>query len=181
MLIQTNSNRVEKGDLLLPDNANPQAVAVFSRREVVKVSVASLLLWGMGSFGSSSVGATVLSAGHKGPKSTHPLDAAVAPSIERGRITLNLRVMPARLYAQASIAISVSVDSPMTEDDYVETLIILAEQHPDPDVASFRFSPALSSASGTASVNLEKSQNIVAVAKMNDGSLFTGSRYVDIT
>ena len=40
-----------------------------------------------------------------------------------------------------TVPISVTVDSPMTADDYVESVIIVAAGNPNPGVATFNFSP----------------------------------------
>jgi len=41
-----------------------------------------------------------------------------------------------------SVPISISVDSPMTEDDYVESVVVYADGNPLPQVVTFNFSPA---------------------------------------
>ena len=77
--------------------------------------------------------------------------------------------------------ISVSVDSPMTDDSYVESVMILAEGNPNPDVATFHFTPASGVARASTRMRLAKTQNVIAVAKMNDGSVFTDTRNVKVT
>lgn len=80
-----------------------------------------------------------------------------------------------------TVPISVSVDSPMTEDDYVESVIILAELNPNPEVITFNFSSASGKAEAATRMRLAKTQNVVAVAKMSDGSLFTDTKNVKVT
>lgn len=80
-----------------------------------------------------------------------------------------------------TVPVSVSVDSPMTEDSYVESVTILAEGNPSPDVATFFFTPASGVARASTRMRLAKTQNVIAVAKMNDGSVFTDSRNVKVT
>lgn len=80
-----------------------------------------------------------------------------------------------------SVPISVSVDSPMTDDDYVESVIILAEGNPSPEVATFNFSPASGAATASTRMRLAKTQNVVAVAKMSSGAIFTDTRNVKVT
>jgi len=80
-----------------------------------------------------------------------------------------------------SVPISVSVDSPMTDDDYVESVIIYAEGNPLPDVVTFNFSPASGEASAKTRMRLAKTQNVVAVAKMSNGSVFSDTRNVKVT
>jgi len=80
-----------------------------------------------------------------------------------------------------SVPISVSVDSPMTEDNYVESVVVYAEGNPLPQVVTFNFSPASGEASASTRMRLAKTQNVVAVAKMSDGSVFIDTRNVKVT
>ena len=80
-----------------------------------------------------------------------------------------------------TVPISISVDSPMTEESYVQSVTILAEGNPNPAVATFHFSPASGAARASTRMRLAKTQNVIAVAKMNDGSVFTDSRNVKVT
>ncbi len=80
-----------------------------------------------------------------------------------------------------TVPISISVDSPMTEDSYVESVTILAEDNPNPEVVTFHFTPASGVARASTRMRLAKTQNVIAVAKMNDGSVFTDTRNVKVT
>ncbi len=80
-----------------------------------------------------------------------------------------------------TVPVSVSVDSPMTEDNYVQSVLILADGNPEPGVATFNFSPLSGEASATTRIRLAKTQNVVAVAKMNDGSVFMDKKLVKVT
>lgn len=80
-----------------------------------------------------------------------------------------------------SVPISVSVESPMTDDDYVESVVVFAEGNPNPEVATFNFSPASGEAIASTRMRLAKTQNVVAVAKMSNGSVFSDTRNVKVT
>ena len=80
-----------------------------------------------------------------------------------------------------TVPISVSVDSEMTEDSYVESVTLLADGNPNPGVATFHFSPMSGEASATTRMRLAGTQNVVAVAKMNDGSVFMDKKQVKVT
>ncbi|OED39406.1 thiosulfate oxidation carrier protein SoxY [Chromatiales bacterium (ex Bugula neritina AB1)] len=80
-----------------------------------------------------------------------------------------------------TVPISVSVESPMTEESYVESVMIVAEDNPNPEVATFHFTPASGVARASTRMRLAKTQNVIAVAKMNDGSVFTDTRNVKVT
>ena len=70
--------------------------------------------------------------------------------------------------------ITVSADSPMSGDDYVKAIHIVAERNTVPEVASFYFTPLNGRAEVTTRIRLRKTQTIVAVAEMNNGTAFIG-------
>ncbi len=80
-----------------------------------------------------------------------------------------------------TVPISVSVESPMTEDNYVSEVMILATGNPLPGVATFKFSPMSGSASASTRIRLAKTQDLIALARMSDGSLFMDSKSVKVT
>lgn len=95
-----------------------------------------------------------------------------------GRITLDA---PEIAENGNTVPVSVSVESPMSKDDYVESVMLLAEGNPNPDVATFHFTPMSGSASATTRIRLAKTQNVVAVAKMSNGAVFTDTKLVKVT
>jgi sulfur-oxidizing protein SoxY len=80
-----------------------------------------------------------------------------------------------------AVPFSVSVDSPMTADNYVKAIHIFAEGNPRPDVVSFRFSPKSGRATASARMRMAKTQNIIAVAELSDGSLIRAQKEVKVT
>lgn len=80
-----------------------------------------------------------------------------------------------------TVPISVTVESPMTADDHVQSVMLLAEGNPNPAVATFHFTPMSGSATATTRIRLAKTQNVVAVAKMSNGSVFTDTKLVKVT
>jgi len=80
-----------------------------------------------------------------------------------------------------TVPIEVAVDSAMEGDDMVESIMILADGNPNPGVATFKFSPLSAEATASTRVRLAQTQNIVAVAKMKDGSFYTDTRAVKVT
>lgn len=95
-----------------------------------------------------------------------------------GTITLNA---PEIAENGNTVPISVSVDSEMTEASYVESVTLLADGNPNPDVATFHFSPMSGEATATTRMRLAKTQNVIAVAKLNDGSVFMDKKLVKVT
>lgn len=80
-----------------------------------------------------------------------------------------------------TVPISVSVDSAMSGDDQVEAVMLLAEGNPNPGVATFKFSPMSGNANASVRIRLAKTQRVIAVAKMKDGSAFMDAKTVKVT
>ena len=99
-------------------------------------------------------------------------------SMKSGRITLEL---PQIAENGNTVPIGFEVDSPMTDGDYVKAVHIFAEKNPFPDVATFRFTPGNGKAKVSTRMRMLKSQNIVAVAEMSDGSVYTAKKAVKVT
>ncbi|MEJ8573041.1 thiosulfate oxidation carrier protein SoxY [Microbaculum marinum] len=97
---------------------------------------------------------------------------------QSGRITLTA---PEIAENGNTVPVSVSVESPMTDDDYVEAVMLVAEENPNPDVATFRFTPMSGSAEAATRMRLAKTQNVMAVARMKDGSVFMDKHEVKVT
>ena len=76
---------------------------------------------------------------------------------------------------------SVSVDSPMTADDHVTDVLILADGNPRSGVATFRFTELSGEAEASTRIRLAKTQNVIAVAKMSDGTFFMDKQPVKVT
>lgn len=80
-----------------------------------------------------------------------------------------------------SVPISVSVESPMSEEDYVESVMILAEDNPSALVATFHFSPASGEAIASTRMRLARTQNVLAVAKMSNGDVYSATNNIKVT
>jgi sulfur-oxidizing protein SoxY len=80
-----------------------------------------------------------------------------------------------------TVPMTVTVDSPMTEASHVTDVLIVGDGNPNGGMATFHFSPLSGVAEANTRIRLAASQNIVAVAKMNDGSFFTVSKQVKVT
>ena len=95
-----------------------------------------------------------------------------------GRIKLKL---PQFAENGNTVPCTISVDSPMTESDYVRAVHVVADGNPRPGVASFHFTPASGKAVVTTRIRMAKTQNIIAVAEMSDGSLYKAVQNVKVT
>ena len=80
-----------------------------------------------------------------------------------------------------AVPVTISVDSPMTADSYVKAVHVVADGNPNAGVASFTFTPACGKCEVQFRLRLAKTQKIIAVAEMNDGTLWTAQHEVKVT
>ena len=69
---------------------------------------------------------------------------------------------------------TVAVDSPMTANDYVKAIHIVAEGNPLPNIISFYLSARSGRATVQSRIRLSNSQRVLAIAEMSDGSFHQG-------
>ena len=99
-------------------------------------------------------------------------------TITEGRVQMSL---PALAENGNSVALGIEVDSPMTDADHVVAIHVFAEKNPLPRIAEFEFGPLSGKASVRTRIRLADSQRVLAVATMNDGSLFSGAANIEVT
>ncbi len=80
-----------------------------------------------------------------------------------------------------TVPLKFEVVSPMTADNYVKAVHVFASGNPNPEIASFHFTPASGKAAASTRMRLAKTQQIIAVAEMSDGSVFRTSKEVKVT
>jgi sulfur-oxidizing protein SoxY len=73
------------------------------------------------------------------------------------------------------VAIKFSVQSPMTQNDYVKAIHIIAEANPLPNVVSCYFTPLSGKAEASTRIRLADSQKVWALAQISDGSFWRTS------
>lgn len=98
--------------------------------------------------------------------------------ISEGRVVLSL---PALAENGNSVALGIDVESPMSEADHVVSIHVFAEKNPLPRVAEFELGPLAGKASIRTRIRLADSQSVLAVAKMNNGSLYSGAASIEVT
>jgi len=80
-----------------------------------------------------------------------------------------------------SVPLTVTVDSPMTDSDHVKAIHLVADGNPNAGIASFFLGPANGKAEVSMRIRLSSSQNVIAVAELSDGRLWSASREVLVT
>jgi sulfur-oxidizing protein SoxY len=98
--------------------------------------------------------------------------------VRKGRVTLDI---PPLVENGNTIAMSVAVESPMTATDYVKAIHVFNEKNPQPDVISVQLGPRAGKANFSTRIRLADSQNVIAIAEMSDGSLWSDSVEVIVT
>ena len=73
------------------------------------------------------------------------------------------------------VPVRVTVDSPMTADDHVTEVAIFNEKNPQREVARFQLGPRAGKADVATRIRLATSQQLVALARMNDGTVWAAS------
>lgn len=98
--------------------------------------------------------------------------------VTMGKVTLDI---PPLVENGNTIAMTVSVDSPMTATDHVKAIHVFNEKNPQPDVISVHFGPRAGRAAFSTRIRLADTQTVVAIAEMSDGSLWSDSVDVIVT
>ena len=98
--------------------------------------------------------------------------------VRKGRVTLDI---PPLVENGNTIAMSVAVDSPMTEKDHVKAIHVFNEKNPQPDIISVHLGPRSGKATFSTRIRLADSQNVVAIAEMSDGTLWSDTAEVIVT
>ena len=101
-------------------------------------------------------------------------EAAVKP----GRIKLDL---PPLVENGNTVAMAVTVDSPMTANDHVKAIHVFTEKNPQPNVISAKLGPRAGKAEIQTRVRLADTQTVVAICEMSDGSFWSDTVDVIIT
>ena len=99
-------------------------------------------------------------------------------TVNRGKVKLEL---PPIVENGNTVPLTVSVDSPMTEADHVASIHIFNEKNPQPYVAAFHLGPRAGKAAVSTRIRLADSQQVVAIARLSDGSFWSDSADVIVT
>jgi sulfur-oxidizing protein SoxY len=80
-----------------------------------------------------------------------------------------------------SVAMRLTVESPMTEQAHVRAVHLFSERNPVRHMAAFYLGPRAGRAEIVSRIRLAGSQKIVALAELSDGSFWAGSASVVVT
>lgn len=99
-------------------------------------------------------------------------------SVSIGRVSIDI---PPLVENGNSVGLTVAVDSPMTNADYVKAIHVITEKNPLPNVISVHLGPRSGRATVTTRIRLADTQTVTAVVQMSDGSFWSGSADIVVT
>ncbi len=79
------------------------------------------------------------------------------------------------------VPIQVTVESPMSDSDYVKRVGVFVQENPSPEVAVFHFTPACGKGWVKTNCRMSKTSPVIAVAEMSDGSVHITQSTVKVT
>jgi sulfur-oxidizing protein SoxY len=111
------------------------------------------------------------------------MDAAIkavtgGAKIQKGRVELDL---PPLVENGNTVSMAVSVDSPMTKNNYVKAIHVFNEKNPQPNVISVKLGPGAGKAHVSTRVRLADTQRVIAIAEMSDGTFWSDTQEVIVT
>jgi sulfur-oxidizing protein SoxY len=98
--------------------------------------------------------------------------------LRKGKVKLDV---PPIVENGNSVTLEVSVDSPMTANDYVKAIHVFNEKNPQPNIIGARLGPRAGRAQLSTRVRLADSQNLIAIAEMSDGTFYSDDVDVVVT
>lgn len=98
--------------------------------------------------------------------------------VRSGKVTIEL---PKLAESGNVVPITVSVDSPMTESDYVRSIHVFAEKNNLPRVFEAQLGPHNGRARVASRIRLVTSQKVVAAAWLSDDSIWASAFEIEVT
>jgi sulfur-oxidizing protein SoxY len=98
--------------------------------------------------------------------------------VRKGKVTIDV---PALVENGNTVALAITVDSPMTAQEYVKTIHVFNEKNPLPNVISAHLGPRAGRARIATRFRLADTQTVVAIAELSDGTFWSGSADVIVT
>ena len=97
---------------------------------------------------------------------------------ESGKIAIDL---PEIAENGNTVPLAIKVDSPMTADDYVSAIRVIADGNPNPGVVQFHLTPMSGRAEVATRIRLNSTENVIVLAKTSTGKLYSVRKMVKVT
>lgn len=98
--------------------------------------------------------------------------------IRKGKVTLDL---PPLVENGNVVPMTVTVDSPMTKDNFVKAIHVFNEKNPQPNVISVQLGARAGKAEIATRIRLATTQKLTAIAELSDGSCWSDTQEVVVT
>jgi sulfur-oxidizing protein SoxY len=95
-----------------------------------------------------------------------------------GRISIDL---PEIAENGNTVPLTIALDSPMTAEDHVSDILVVAEANPRPTVVTFHLTPMSGRAEVATRIRLAATENVTVVARTSKGQLITAQKMVKVT
>ena len=116
------------------------------------------------------------------PPPVYTLEERLSPILagrtpKRERVTLT---MPSHAEDGGTVPMQLDVQSPMTEQDHVRNIHVVADQNPNPLVFSAGVHPGIGQLRWKLNLRLAGNTRVRAIAEMNDGELYADEVVVEV-
>jgi len=98
--------------------------------------------------------------------------------VRTGKVKLDI---PPLVENGNTVPMTVTVTSPMTEQDHVKSIHVFNEKNPQPNIGNFYLTPAAGRAQVATRIRLADSQKVVAIARLSDDTFWSVSVDVVVT
>jgi sulfur-oxidizing protein SoxY len=142
---------------------------------MLKITRRDVIAGGLAALGASAL---PLPAAALGQMDTAIRNAFGEATIRKGRVMLEL---PPLVENGNTVPMTVSVDSPMTKDNYVKAIHVFNDKNPQPNVVSMLLGPRAGKAVIATRIRLAGTQKLMAIAEMSDGTYWADTQEVIVT
>jgi sulfur-oxidizing protein SoxY len=152
---------------------------MFSARDMAMKSILTrrqALALGLGAIGAPMIGAPEALAKNDADEAIKKFTGGKTPM--QGKVKLDL---PEIAENGNTVPMTVTVESPMTEQSHVTEVLVVANENPRSGVVTFHFSPASGVAEANTRIRLASTQDVIAVARISDGSFYMASKQIKVT
>jgi sulfur-oxidizing protein SoxY len=99
-------------------------------------------------------------------------------AMEQGKIAIDL---PEIAENGNTVPMSIKIDSPMTAEDHVSEILVLADGNPNPGIVRLHLTPAAGRAEVGTRIRLNATENVIVVAKTSTGKFYADRKVVKVT
>ena len=127
---------------------------------------------------TSSRAANEMMDGKSDALSQRAASITTGASIRNGRVTVDT---PRLADNGHSVPITVRVDCAMTAQEFVRRIVLISESNPRPIIATFHLNAKSGRAQIVTRIRLNKTQHVMALAELSDGSFWADRAEVIVT